>query len=159
MDPRLLGLSDILRLNTKLFRNCLEGMTEEQAQKRPSPSGNNAAFVALHLADSRFFLLRALGADLPNPLAPFVDGVRTLADVTVWPSLDEIRSAWTTASRALRERLEGITAAELDGPPVLKAPGESTFGALLFMVQHDCYHVGQLSLLRSQAGLPAMSYR
>jgi uncharacterized damage-inducible protein DinB len=27
-----------------------------------------------------------------------------------------------------------------------------------FMVQHDSYHLGQLSLLRKRAGLPAMSY-
>lgn len=159
MDPRVAGLADMLRLNTKLFRNCLEGMTEEQARTRPSDSGNHAAFVALHVADSRFFLLRALGDETPNPLAPFVEGMRTLEDVTVWPTLDEIRSAWTAASHALRARLESLTAAGLDTAPAVRAPGDSTFEALTFMVQHDSYHVGQLSLLRSQVGLPAMSYR
>ena len=29
---------------------------------------------------------------------------------------------------------------------------------LTFMVQHDSYHLGQLSLLRKLAGLPGMSY-
>jgi uncharacterized damage-inducible protein DinB len=31
-------------------------------------------------------------------------------------------------------------------------------GALTFLVQHDSYHLGQLSLLRKWAGLPAMRY-
>ena len=34
----------------------------------------------------------------------------------------------------------------------------SVLGLLGFMVQHDSYHVGQLSMLRKHAGLPAMSY-
>jgi hypothetical protein len=29
---------------------------------------------------------------------------------------------------------------------------------LTFLVQHDSYHIGQLSLLRKHAGLPAMQY-
>jgi len=29
----------------------------------------------------------------------------------------------------------------------------------VFLTQHETYHLGQLSLLRKQAGLPAMSYR
>ena len=31
-------------------------------------------------------------------------------------------------------------------------------GMLVFLVQHDSYHIGQLSLLRKYAGLAAMSY-
>ena len=34
----------------------------------------------------------------------------------------------------------------------------SVLGLFGFMVQHDSYHLGQLSLLRKYAGLPAMSY-
>ena len=31
-------------------------------------------------------------------------------------------------------------------------------GALTFLVQHDSYHLGQLTFLRKLAGLPAMRY-
>ena len=34
----------------------------------------------------------------------------------------------------------------------------SVLGLLGFMVQHDSYHLGQLSLLRKHCGLPAMAY-
>jgi uncharacterized damage-inducible protein DinB len=159
MEPTVAALADMLRLNTKLFRNCLEGMSEEQARVRPSATTNNAAFVAAHLADSRFYTLKALGAERANPLAPYLEGVRGIDGMTRWPTLDEIRSAWTDASRALRARLDAITAAELDGPSGARFPGNwSVREALMFMVQHDSYHVGQLSLLRSHAGLPAMRY-
>ena len=159
MDPSVAALAGILRLNTKLFRNCLDGLSDEQARVRPSGTTNNASFVAAHLADSRYYLLKALGAERANPMAEYVAQVRGIDDMTRWPALAEIQSAWTDASHALRARLDSLTAQELDGPAGARFPGDSSMrAALMFMVQHDSYHVGQLSLLRSHAGLPAMSY-
>lgn len=158
MDPRIAALSDMLRLNTRLFRNCLDGLTEEQARVRPGPTGNNAAFVAAHLVDSRYLLLKTLGVDRANPLAEYLADVNRLEDMKRWPSLAEIASAWTDASHAIREHLPAVTAEALDAPPRVRLPGRSLLEALMFMVQHDSYHVGQLSLLRSQAGLPGMRY-
>jgi uncharacterized damage-inducible protein DinB len=160
MDVRAAALGDILRLNTRLFRNCLEGMSDAQAHLRPSATTNHAAFVAAHLVDSRFFLLRLLGATQANPLSAYLEGARKLDDVARWPTLEEIHAAWSAASAALRDRLQSVTPEELDGPPASKFPAAGTMrDAVIFMVQHDSYHVGQLSLLRSHAGLPAMSYQ
>jgi hypothetical protein len=38
MDPRIAPLTEILRLNTRLFRNCLDGISDEMAVMRPSAS-------------------------------------------------------------------------------------------------------------------------
>ncbi|HTA75266.1 MAG TPA: hypothetical protein VK733_13375, partial [Gemmatimonadaceae bacterium] len=62
MDERIVPLTEILRLNTLLFRNCLVEMTEEQSRRRPTPTMNHAAYVAAHVAGARFFLLKTLGA-------------------------------------------------------------------------------------------------
>jgi uncharacterized damage-inducible protein DinB len=162
MDARLAPLTEILRLNTKLFRNCLDGMTDEQAGTRPSGSTNSAAFVAAHVAESRFYLLGLLGATQPSPLAPFLDGARGINDVKQLPSLADLQRAWTTASHALRDRLDTMTAAELDAsiacPFPLPISDPSALSLLTFFVQHDSYHIGQLALLRKHAGLPAMQY-
>lgn len=159
MDPRVAPLSDILRLNTKLFRNCLDGMSDEQANVRPA-AGNSAVFVAAHVADSRFFLLKVLGADLANPLAPYLAKAKCIDDVKQFPALSEIHSAWTAASHALRGRLDSISPSEWDERCGQRFPAadQTLIGALTFLVQHDSYHVGQLALLRRQAGLPGMSY-
>ena len=53
MESRVAPLAEILRLNTVLFRNCLDGLSDEQAAMRPSGATNNAAFVAAHLTSSR----------------------------------------------------------------------------------------------------------
>lgn len=162
MDPRIAPLTEILRLNTKLFRNCLDGVTDEKAAMRPSASTNSAAYIATHVAESRFFLLGMLGAEQPSPLANYLKGARGIDDVKQFPPVAEIQRAWTTASRALRDRLDTITAAELDAsiasPFPLPVSDPTALGLLAFFVQHDSYHIGQLALLRKHAGLPAMHY-
>lgn len=159
MDQRVIALADILRLNTRLFRNCLEGLTDEQAAVRPSATTNSLAFIAAHVADSRYFLLRTLGDARPSPLSPFLDGAKGIDDLKQCPSLAETQEAWTTVSRALRDRMEVLTAAELEAHFEGRFPTDATvFGVFTFLVQHDSYHVGQLALLRKYAGLPAMRY-
>lgn len=159
MDPRVVALADILRLNTKLFRNCLDGLTDEQAVVRPSATTNSAAFIAAHVADARFFLLKVLGDERSSPLAPYLENARGIDDVAQCPPLAETRAAWTAASHAIRDRLEVLTAADLDAGVSMRFPGQQTvLGILTFLVQHDSYHVGQLALLRKYAGLPAMRY-
>lgn len=162
MDPRIAPLTEILRLNTKLFRNCLEGVTDEKAAMRPSASTNSAAFVATHVTEARFYLPKVLGDEHPSPIAAYLEGARGIDDVKRFPPLAEIQRAWTTASHALRERLDRMTAAELDAsiacPFPLPISDPTALSLLTFFVQHDSYHVGQLALLRKHAGLPAMQY-
>ena len=160
MDPRIAPLAEILDLNARLLRNCLDGLSDDQAHARPSATTNSAAFIAAHLADSRFFLLRALGVDRASPLSRYLDGKRAIDDITERIPLGEVQAAWSAASTALRERLETVSAADLDAPVTTRFPvnDRTTLGVLTFLVQHDSYHVGQLALLRKHAGLPAMKY-
>jgi uncharacterized damage-inducible protein DinB len=100
------------------------------------------------------------GLEQASPLSRWLQGAKTIDDIKELPPLADVVAAWTAASHALRESLGGLDAAALDGPPKARFPagGATMLGALTFLVQHDSYHVGQLSLLRKHAGLPAMSY-
>ena len=160
MDPRARPIADIFRLNTRLLHNCLDGLTEEQARARPVADANSAAFIAAHVADTRFAIAAWLGADVANPLAASLADARSIDEVIELPALTEIRAAWDAASAAIEARLTTLTEAELDAPAPQRFPaGEPTLlGALAFLAQHDSYHVGQLALLRKAAGLPAMRY-
>lgn len=161
MDSRIAPLAEILRLNTKLFRNCLEDLSDEQAAMRPSGATNNAAFVAAHLTNSRFYLLKVLGIEEPDPLAPYLDGRTSLDNLQTLPPITDIQAAWTKAAHLLRDRLDALTPADLDAPSTAKFPlfNGTLLGTLTFLVQHDSYHVGQLSLLRKYSGLPAMRFQ
>jgi uncharacterized damage-inducible protein DinB len=159
MDARVVALAEVLRLNTKLFRNCLDGLTDEQAAVRPSPGTNSAAFIAAHLADSRYMILKVIGDARPSPLGSYLKGAKGIDDVKQCPPLAETLAAWTAASHAIRDRLAALTADELDASLTTRLPAVQTvLGVLAFLVQHDSYHIGQLSLLRKYVGLPAMAY-
>lgn len=54
------ALYEIFKLNSRLYLNCLDGMDEDQARWRPTGATNSAAFVALHLLDSRYAMARAM---------------------------------------------------------------------------------------------------
>jgi len=159
MDPRIAPLAETLRLNRKLFHNCLDGLDDDQAMLRPAPDANSAAYVAAHMVESRYYLLGQMGTERKSPLGDRV-GWKSLTEITSWPSLDEVKAAWTDASDALDQRLREMTPQQADTPIETQFPLEtkSTLGMLGFLVQHDSYHLGQLSLLRKTCGLPAMSY-
>jgi len=161
MDPRVQPLAAILRLNTRLFLNCLDGLSDEMARVRHASGVNSATFIAAHVTDSRFFILKTLGGTLANPLSASLDKAKSIDDITDWPTLHTIRAAWTEVSSAIDGQLVASTPDDLLTPVDARFPGveRTRLGALTFLVQHDSYHLGQLALLRKPAGLPAMSYR
>jgi uncharacterized damage-inducible protein DinB len=161
MDTSIRPLAAILRLNQRLMINCLDGLDDEAAQRRHASGVNSASFIAAHVTDSRFFILRTLGGLLDNPLSASLDKAKSIDDITDWPTLDIIRAAWNAVSTAIDERLEALTGEELAAPSERGFPGveRTRLGVLTFLVQHDTYHIGQLALLRKPAGLPPMSYR
>jgi len=161
MDLRVQPLAAILKLNTRLLLNCLEGLSDEAARVRRASGVNSVTFIAAHVTDSRYFLLRTLGGALENPLSRFLDKAKTIDEITEWPPLDAVRTAWKDVSAALDTQLGTATADELSASVDARFPGveRTRLGALTFLVQHDSYHLGQLALLRKPAGLPPMSYR
>lgn len=161
MDPRLALLAATLDLNTRLFGNCLDGVTDEQASQRLVVGTNSVAFIAAHMADSRYFALKLTGAAAENPLAPMLEGAKTLDDVKGALPLDGTRAAWAAVSHALQVALGTLTSEQLDAPGNMRFPiaDKSLLGVLAFLVQHDSYHLGQLSLLRRQLGHSGMSYK
>jgi uncharacterized damage-inducible protein DinB len=153
-------LHEIFKLNSKLFLNCLDGMTQDQSRWRPSPSTNSAAFIALHMVDARHQMAQMLGLVVNHPFGAMLKEAKSIDDIKQWPSLDEIRAAWKDVTGALHERFKHLSAAELTRPCPVDLPTDdrSLGGGLAFLLQHDSYHLGMLSLLRKQVGLSSMSY-
>ncbi len=160
MQPSLSPLYEIFKINSRLFLNCLDGMDEDQARWRPSDATNSAGFIALHLVDSRYRFAAMIGLTLTSPFAAITEGRRSIDDVKQLPALDDIRAAWKSVTGEIRERFRVLTAGDLERAASMKLPVDdpSTLGAIAFLLQHDTYHIGQMGLLRKQAGLGAMSY-
>ncbi len=162
MDPVVAPLAEMASLHDRLFRNCLDGVTEEQALVRPGDRTNNMAFIALHMVDARFWLAGYLGADVANPLEERLKDVESVEemDPAAYPPLDVILDGWAAAGRALTAQLEAATAASLAETSRMPFPVDdpSMLGALTFLLHHEASHVGQLAMLRRYVGHDGMSY-
>lgn len=160
MDTRIAPLSVILELNTRLFRNCLEGMDDDAGARRIDDRTNPPSFVAAHLLDARAYLARLLGLDAAHPYREELAGVGHVDELERLPPLAGILEAWDDLSDRLLSSLEEVDAETLEAPAGQPFPVDDArlLGALAFLVQHESYHIGQLALLRKHAGLPAMTY-
>jgi uncharacterized damage-inducible protein DinB len=148
-----------LDLNTRLALNALRDLSDDEARRRLFPGVNSAAFIAAHLVDARHYLLKLLGAPRPNPMDALGE-VKNEDEVAALPPLGELRAAWLEVGGWLRATLVDLTeeeaAREVEQQFPLDLPG--ALGAVVFLLHHESYHVGQLGLLRRQLGHPAMSY-
>lgn len=160
IDPRLAPLADLLVLNTRLLANGLDGVDDALARRRLTPDSNHLAFLTAHLADARHFIARTLGLALDNPLAAQMEYGKTLDEVGALPPIATLLAEWHRVSAHLAAGMPTVTATALDADSGLRFPvaDRSVLGATAFLVQHDSYHLGQVSLLRRQLGLPGMRY-
>lgn len=164
MNSKLPPLLAAFRLNTRLFLNCLDGLSDELARSRPAAGCNSLAYIALHLHDARHYLAEYLGTTVADPFGPITAEARSIDDISVYPSLAEARTAWLEITEALERRFRELSDEELERPSPPQAPDfpvddKTTLGGVAFLLQHESYHLGQLALLRRILGLEAMSWQ
>ena len=160
MHPTIVPIASAFRLHTRLYHNCLEGVDDEAALRRPNERTNHMALIALHLVDARHLAARTIGAEARHPFAALLQDARGIDNVVAIPPLIEIRDAWDQVSAALEARLHALTPEELAAPPAQRFPGDdpTLAGAMAFLATHDAYHVGQMALLRKFLGFGPMRY-
>ena len=149
-----------IELNTRLIRNCFEGVDDKLANRRINESTNPMAFISLHALEARYFLTKLLGTKVQNPYHELTKDARSYDDLETIPPVKEMLDYWDEAGKTLLNTLENIDESKLKEKVRFKFPVEddTKFGTLTFLVQHETYHIGQLAILRRTLGLPAMKY-
>ena len=160
MNVQVAPLWEILALNTRLFRNCLTDVDDASAQTRPGPDANNMAFIAVHVLDARAWMARYLGVEYRHPFEDELATVTSIDDVTRFPSLESILTAWQQVSERLGKRLPSLDADDIEreSEQVFPLGDRSVLGGMAFLLQHESFHIGQLALVRRILGFAPMSY-
>lgn len=160
MEPAVRPLHATLRMHSDLLLNCLDGLSDDEARRRISGRTNSVAFLAAHVTDARHFIAGYLGCHVENPLALWLDDVRSIDEMQRFPTLELIRSAWCTASVRLDDHLPQLTAEQISARSPQRFPlgGDTLLDGLAFLLHHESYHIGQMALLRKELGYPAMTY-
>ncbi|MFQ5571662.1 MAG: DinB family protein, partial [Rhodothermales bacterium] len=115
MNNILFPLRSILQLNTKLWLNCLEHVSDNIAWKRPSPDTNSLGFIALHLVDARYYLAAYAGLDIQNPYKEALAHVRSIEDLREQerPTVEQLRRDWRAVSDVVEQGLAALKAEDL----------------------------------------------
>jgi len=150
----------IFNLNTRLFLNALEGVTEEQAKERVSDHNNPLNWLAVHTVWARYNIAGLLGKQVDNPYKGLFEGFKPFDPNYKYATLAEAKAEWQKASDLLKDALATVTDEQLAADAPFKNPtGDSTIGgAIAFLAQHESYDVGQVAFLKKYLTKEAMSY-
>jgi uncharacterized damage-inducible protein DinB len=139
-----------LRFTRREFQRALDGLTEQDAQRRIMPM-NCISWNIGHLAwqEQRYWLFRAQGqVPLPALNDMFANGAPACT-----PSLEEAWAAWHTITRATDPWLDAITTATLQEDVVVNGTPLTSFGSLLLrVIYHYWYHTGDNMAIRQALG-------
>jgi hypothetical protein len=148
--------------HTRLFNNVTEGITDQESNTRPNGHINHIKWIAGHMLNTRLnSITKMTGGQADDTyMAQFGRGV-SLDPNASYPSMEEIISKWNAASPMISERLNNIPEDILASKAPVQSPiaDDTIRGLFSFLISHEAYHVGQLSLLRKMNGKDAMSYK
>ncbi len=158
MNPAVVPVLDLIKLNTGLFEKALGGL-DRQALARPVlPQTNPALWIAGHLTSARFGLAALLGETRSFARAPlFAKGAPLAAEADL-PPVDDVLAAWREISTVVADRLAAATEAQLAATSARRYPvtDRSVLAAITFLTYHEGYHLGQLALIRKSLGRPGL---
>ena len=142
--------------NVRLLELNGAGLTPELAARRPAEGVASAAWILGHLVSSRRGILRMVGGTPTEDAAWEQHYARGGAGASAHLPWDELVAAFQSVGQALQETILAVE--DWDRPtrnPVAgkDQPLEQVL-SLLFM--HECYHLGQLGLIRKLLRLPGV---
>ena len=150
----------IFNLNSRLFMNALEGVTEEQAKERISDHNNPLNWLAVHTVWARYNICGLLGKAVDNPYNGLFESFKPFDPNYNYASLAEAKAEWQKASGLLKEALANVTDEHLAADAPFKNPtGDSSIGGTIaFLAEHESYDIGQIAFLKKYFTKEAMSY-
>ena len=152
----------IFNLNTRLFLNALEGITDTQAKERISDHNNPVIWLAVHTVWARYNTCGLLGKPpAKNPYAGLFENFKAFEPGHDYGSLAAVKAEWERASALLKEALDAVSAAQFAAKAPFTPPiGDDTiYGAVTFLAQHESYDIGQIAFLKKYLTKEAMSYK
>ena len=160
MKRSIAYVEDIFSLNDRLFINALEGLSDEDIQKRISEHNNPINWIATHTVWARFNACLFLGKSVKNPYSGLFENFKAYDASMPLPSLAEIKDKWRNATELLKQAFTEVTDEQLAADSPIKNPiGDfSNAGTLAFLAQHESYDIGQIAFLKKYHTKQAMAY-
>ncbi|MBD3376814.1 DUF664 domain-containing protein [candidate division KSB1 bacterium] len=153
------SLAQLCSLNSQLYLNTLQDIDDKAAQKRLNSQSNSLAFLASHVLDARYYMTTVIGKPVECPFREIFDKAQSIDDLEVFPPLQDLKTAWQEISVVLCTELKNVGQDFANKSPAgFPMVEDNLNGALVFLLQHESYHIGQMALVRKILGYSAMTY-
>lgn len=133
------------------FKRAMEGVTEEEAQRRIEPI-NSLGWMVAHLAwqEQLYWLTRAQG----QILLPELNELAAYGGPPSTPPLGKMWEAWQKVIDAAQPWLDTLTTDDLSVHPVVNGqPHWASYGSMMRRVAyHYFYHIGESQAVRQLMG-------
>ena len=142
----------------ELVRRNVEGLTHEDSLLPAAGGGNTANWILGHLVNVQNGVMRLIGAPAvweseQLERARFDHPIRAESDAIDWATLV---ASWNSSRAACVNALAALSDEALEEKVPHPCGGETTrAGLLATLAVHQCYHAGQLGMLRRAAGKKA----
>lgn len=159
-DSRVYALVAMYDMQTGLFNNALDAITDADAHKRLDTKANHIAWLAGSMVQQRFEMAdlfgKGIGKQQADDLFKDMQGIK---DDYTYPSLAQYKADWQKITPVMRDAIVNADAATLDK---MLDMGEdmkfSNFEMLYFMIYREASIIGQIALWRRLLGYEAMKY-
>ncbi len=140
--------------NLRLLEMNSVGLTPDLAAQRPAEGVSSAAWLLGHVVAARRSVVKLLGGSPPEDPAWAEHYSRGGSGATAhlaWPEL-------VLALQAVDQQLKEAFMSETDWDRPARNPGlgieQPLEQVVAFMFMHECYHMGQIGIIRKLLGLP-----
>ena len=154
MESGFSNIERIFKTNTDIVSKAIADVAKDDWVRKPGDDSNDLLWVLGHIIVHRGRTLNVLGADWNTEWASLFARGAERTDEEKYPSIEELRDAWSQVSADLSAALgnaspEALADAAPKGPPSFDG---KLSGTVAFFAFHDTYHTGQISYLRKWLG-------
>ena len=154
METSFSNIKGMYKFNTDIINKAIADVKPEDWFRTPGDDSNHLMWLLGHVVVHRGLVLKTVGADWNASWAPLFARGAQRGDASQYPSVEEMREAWTQVSEQLKTTLNESSAETLGSPSPKGVPSfdEKISGTVAFLAFHDCYHTGQMSFLHKWLG-------
>ncbi|MBD3216979.1 MAG: DUF664 domain-containing protein [candidate division Zixibacteria bacterium] len=150
------ALGVMLKQNEGAVKKLWDNISDEESLERGSENLTHIRWIAGHITNALGYMVNIAGGTSHIPTGwdeLFRGGKEMEEDFSKYPLMDEIRANFDLNRKELYKALENIPTEELETAkeiaPDWNIPPQE---ALMFLVNHEFYHAGQISTMRNILG-------
>ncbi|HYG49507.1 MAG TPA: DinB family protein [Flavobacteriales bacterium] len=131
-------------LQTRLFNNVTEGISDNDSIKRLNANTNHVAWLTGHVASTRYML-----AGATEPFPELFQNGKGLQNDAKYPPIKELTKDWNALAEKISNTLQKLPEEALSTQMPQAVPTGNTLADFIaFINHHEAYTIGQIGIAR-----------